>query len=70
MGNLSFEEAIMRLEEIVHRLEDGRLPLEEALDLYAEGVTLARHCRSILDSAEQRVRFLSGSAIETGDEEQ
>ncbi|MFZ5898557.1 MAG: exodeoxyribonuclease VII small subunit [Bacillota bacterium] len=69
MGDLSFEEAIIRLEEIVHRLEDGRLPLEEALDLYAEGVTLARHCRSILDNAEQRVRFLSSSITETGDGE-
>ena len=41
---LSFEKAIARLEEIVRELEDGRLPLENALELFEEGVGLSRIC--------------------------
>ena len=38
--NLSFEEAIKRLETIVHRLEAGNIPLEESLKLFEEGMRL------------------------------
>lgn len=55
----TFEESLGRLEEVVRLLEDGDLPLERALDLYAEGVALARYCHSLLERAEQQVRQLS-----------
>jgi len=58
-GDATFEESLARLEEVVRELEDGDLPLEEALNLYAEGVALARHCQGLLARAEQRVRELS-----------
>ncbi|MDP3043821.1 MAG: exodeoxyribonuclease VII small subunit, partial [Bacillota bacterium] len=35
---MSFDDSLKRLEAVVNRLEDGRIPLEEALDLYTEGV--------------------------------
>ncbi|MDI6709669.1 MAG: exodeoxyribonuclease VII small subunit [Thermoanaerobacterales bacterium] len=55
----TFEESLGRLEEVVRQLEDGDLPLEKALDLYAEGVALARYCHGLLERAEQQVRELS-----------
>jgi len=55
---LSFEEALVRLEEIVQRLEEGDLPLQEALALYEQGVALSRRCQDLLDEAELRVSQL------------
>jgi exodeoxyribonuclease VII small subunit len=54
----SFEDSLRRLSEIVHRLEQGDLPLEESLRLFEEGVGLARTSQSRLDSAEKRVEQL------------
>lgn len=55
---LSFEKAIARLEEIVRELEDGRLPLENALELFEEGVGLSRICEGCLEAAEQKISIL------------
>ncbi len=55
----SFEEAISRLEAVVRELEDGRLPLERALDLFTEGIELSRVCSRNLESAEQRIAILT-----------
>lgn len=55
----SFEETLERLEEIVEQLEDDPPSLDEALDAYEEGVSLANDCLDRLDRAEQRVRELS-----------
>lgn len=55
---LPFEKALARLEEIVQRLEEGDLPLQEALALYEQGVALSRRCQDILDEAELRVSQL------------
>ena len=54
----SFESAVAELEEIVRLMETGELGLEQALAQYQRGMTLARHCRSALDSAEQRIQEL------------
>lgn len=55
----SFEDALGRLEEVVKKLEDGRLPLEEALELFAEGIELTNICKDKLDGAEQRISILT-----------
>lgn len=55
---LSFEEAFARLEAVVAKLESGEAGLEEALELFEEGVTLSRYCRHKLDEAEGRIRVL------------
>ncbi|MEZ4376284.1 MAG: exodeoxyribonuclease VII small subunit [Polyangiaceae bacterium] len=55
---LSFEAAVSRLGEIVERLEEGDLPLDESLDLFEEGIRLARASGQRLDAAEQRVEKL------------
>ncbi len=59
-----FEDQLGRLEEIVARLEDEGVGLEESLDLFEQGMALVRSCRSRLETVEQRVAKL----MEQGDE--
>ena len=56
----SFEDALRRLSEIVEKLEDGELPLEDSLKLFEEGIRLARTSQARLDAAERRVEELLG----------
>jgi exodeoxyribonuclease VII small subunit len=54
----AFEEALRELEEIVNRLEQGEISLEEALQLFEQGVKLSRSCHTKLDEAQKRVEIL------------
>jgi len=54
----SFEDAIARLEEIVHELEEADLPLERSLAVFEEGVRLARLLNGKLNEAERKVEIL------------
>jgi len=56
----SFEEALERLEEIVHQLEEGDIGLNEALARYEDGVRLLRQSYDLLEHAERRIELLSG----------
>jgi len=56
---LTFEQAIAKLEQIVSRIEQGEVPLEESIDMYAQGMRLIRQCRGILEGAEKKIRLLS-----------
>jgi len=53
-----FEAALKRLEEIVKKLEGGDQPLDNALELFEEGIKLSRFCHSKLEQAERRVEIL------------
>lgn len=55
---LSFEEALSRLESIVQALEAGGLVLEEAVSLFEEGMRLAKVCNQRLDAAELKISQL------------
>ncbi len=55
---MDFEKNLKRLEEIVHKLEDGELALEESLKLFEEGVGISRQCNLKLSEAEKRVKLL------------
>ena len=60
-----FEDQLERLEDIVGRLEDDSVGLEEALDLFEQGMGLAGKCRSRLERVEQRVsKLLESGATE------
>jgi len=59
--NLTFEQSLEKLEDIVTRIEEGEVPLEESIDAYAEGITLLKQCRLILDQAEEKIQLLSQS---------
>lgn len=56
-----FEKLYARLEEAVAKLEAGGLPLEAAIALYEEGMTLARQCQERLDESEQKITKLKES---------
>jgi exodeoxyribonuclease VII small subunit len=60
-ANPDFEAALAELEEIVHRLEQGELSLEESLRQFERGVILTRSCQKALRQAEQKIRILSKS---------
>ena len=55
----SFEQALESLEEKVRSLESGELPLEEALELFEQGVELTRECHEKLDAADRRILELT-----------
>ena len=55
---MTFEEAMLSLEDIVKKLESGGLSLDESLSSFEEAVKLVRFCNDKLESAEQRVRIL------------
>ncbi|MBQ2847508.1 MAG: exodeoxyribonuclease VII small subunit [Clostridia bacterium] len=59
MKNMTYEKAVERLEEIVDKLENGNLPLEEMMKLYEEGTVLASKCAKSLDEAQLKITELS-----------
>lgn len=60
--NNTFEENMLRLEQIVRVMERGDVPLEESLKLFQEGADLVRKCGKLLDDAELKVKKISVSA--------
>jgi exodeoxyribonuclease VII small subunit len=58
----SFEDAMARLDAIVAKLEEDKLPLDEMLARYEEGIALARYCGEKLEAAEQKVRLIARKA--------
>ena len=55
---LDFEHAYKELENIVERMERGDQDLENSLSDFERGVTLMKHCHSVLKEAEQKVEIL------------
>lgn len=56
---LPFETAMAELEEIVKKLEGGRVPLEESIAIYERGEALKRHCDGLLGRAEARIEKIT-----------
>ncbi len=56
--DLSYEQAVARLKEVVEKLEQGSLDLEESLRLFEEGIVLSRTCDEKLRGVEARVQVL------------
>ena len=59
IGDLSFEAALQRLEEIVRTLEKGEAPLDQSIALYQEGERLKRHCEARLKDAQARIEQIA-----------
>lgn len=53
--NVSFDQAIQQLEEIVRQLEQGDVPLEDAISLYKQGMELSTVCHDKLQNAEKQL---------------
>ena len=58
IAELSFEAALKRLEEIVRKLETGEAPLDESIELYAEGDRLKQQCEARLRDAQARIETI------------
>ncbi len=58
------EKSLTELEEIVELLEEGDIPLEEALKQFEKGVKLSRDCQTALQAAEQRVQVLMDGELQ------
>ena len=58
MADLSFEKALAELENIVSKLEEGGLPLNESLSLFEKGVKRAKFLREELEKAEKKTEIL------------
>ena len=58
-NELSFEETITQLTQIVSQIEQGQIPLQESIEKYERGMTLIKHCRGILTQAEKKIEEIS-----------
>ena len=58
MAKKNFEKALADLENIVQRLDENDLSLDESLSLFEEGIKLSRFCSQKLDSVEDKVEIL------------
>jgi exodeoxyribonuclease VII small subunit len=59
IGTLSFEKALTQLEDIVSKLEGGKVDLEESIKLYEKGAALKKHCEKKLAEAEARIEKIT-----------
>ncbi len=59
VNNITFEQAIKKLTDIVSRIEDGQISLEQSLKQYEEGMELIKYCRGILQKAEKKIEEIS-----------
>jgi exodeoxyribonuclease VII small subunit len=57
--SLTFEQSMLELESLVAKMEQGDLPLEDALRSFERGIQLARHSQQKLKDAEQKVQILT-----------
>jgi exodeoxyribonuclease VII small subunit len=59
IGKLNFEQSIKELTSIVQKIEQGQIPLQDSLQQYEKGMELIKHCRGILQKAEERIENIS-----------
>lgn len=55
LDEMSFEQALKALEQVVQQLESGEVPLDESIALYERGEKLRSHCQARLDAAQARI---------------
>jgi exodeoxyribonuclease VII small subunit len=59
IGKMSFEEAIKELADIVGKIEQGKIPLQDSIEQYEKGMALIKHCKEILQKAEKRIEKIT-----------
>ena len=64
----NFNNGLLKLEEIINKMESGELSLEDSLKYFEEGVKIHRQCHTALSDAEQRISILSESDNYTEEE--
>jgi exodeoxyribonuclease VII small subunit len=69
--NMSFEEAIKELTNIVGKIEQGQISLQDSLEQYEKGMALIKQCRTILQKAEERIeKITKDDEAEYGDRQE
>ncbi len=66
---MTYEQAMTRLEEIVAQLESGKCTLDDSMKLFEEGAKMTDFCRKALADAEQKIQKLQTKTAETSAEE-
>ena len=56
--NMSFEDSMQRLEQIIRAMERGEVALEESLKLFQEGTQLVANCEKLLENAQLQVKMV------------
>ena len=67
MKEINFESALKRLEEIAVKMEEGKLPLDESVKLYEEGIKLSKYCNWKLSDVDQKVEIVNQLEITEDD---
>ena len=69
IAQMTFEDALRALEDVVRKLESGEVPLDDSISLYERGEQLRKHCQARLDAAQARIEKIvagpDGKAIAT-----
>lgn len=55
IAEMTFEDALRALEDVVRRLESGEVPLDDSINLYEQGEKLRQHCQARLDAAQAKI---------------
>ncbi len=61
---MTYEDAFSQLEEVVRNLETGELSLEDAIRIFEQGQMLSNHCAALLDTADLKIRELTGPEMD------
>lgn len=69
IDKMSFEEAIKELTNIVGKIEQGQIPLQDSLEQYEKGMALIKQCRTILQKAEERIEKITKEEEEDSKED-
>lgn len=69
IDQMTFEECLTKLGELVERLENGKLDLDKSIEVYAEAVKYRDRCKTVLEEGERKVQKLMESADGTRKEE-
>ncbi len=67
---MSFEDTIQELRDIVTKIEEGQIPLQESIDKYERGMSLIKHCREALQQAEKKIEKISDQQQEIEESEE
>jgi exodeoxyribonuclease VII small subunit len=59
IASLPFEKALAQLEDIVNKLESGKVDLEQSIAIYERGEALKKHCENLLKDAEARIEKIT-----------
>jgi exodeoxyribonuclease VII small subunit len=61
---LSFEQGLKNLEQIISQVEQGQIGLEDSIEKYEQGMKLIKHCRTILEQCEKRIETINDTPNE------